>query len=162
MTSPAEAIALLGILTTVERRVETSELTVALRDIVIATERFRLRVARQVFGMGATEMLALGGLAVDGPSTPTAIAERLQITTPSVTELVDRLERNGLARRRPHETDRRKVLVELTDAGLGKAAAVTGRFAEALARSAAGLDDDELHLVLSFLRRATVEVNSVI
>lgn len=147
---------------TVDGPVEMSEITIALRDVVIATERFRLRVAREVFGLGATEMIALGGLAVDGPSTPTAIAERLQITTPSVTELVDRLEEAGLARRRPHATDRRKVLVELTGSGRSKAAMVSGRFAEALARSTADLDGDELGLVLGFLRRAAVEVNAVI
>jgi DNA-binding MarR family transcriptional regulator len=142
-------------------RVEMSEMATALRDVVIATERFRLRVAREVFGMGATEMIALGGLAVDGPSTPTAIARRLQITTPSVTELVDRLERAGLAHRRPHAGDRRKVLVELTDSGHSKAAMVSGSFAEALARSAADLGDDELRLVTAFLRRAAAEVDAV-
>jgi DNA-binding MarR family transcriptional regulator len=137
------------------------EMSVALRGIVIATERFRLRVAREVFGVGATEMIALGGLAADGPSTPTMIAERLQITTPSVTELVDRLERVGVVRRRPHDTDRRKVLVELTDAGHQKAAMISHRFAEALARSAADLTDEECAIVLDFLRRATVEVDAV-
>jgi DNA-binding MarR family transcriptional regulator len=138
-----------------------SEMTVALRDVVIATERYRLRVARQVLGMGATEMLALGGLAVDGPSTPTEIAQRLQITTPSVTELVDRLERARLVRRRPHDSDRRKVLVELTDTGRDKARMVSSRFSEALTRGSAGFTDDECRVVVEFLRLAAAEVDAL-
>jgi DNA-binding MarR family transcriptional regulator len=160
--SRCEAGALLGNLMSVRDRVEMTEMSGALRAVVIATERFRLRVAREVFGMGATEMLALGGLAVDGPSTPTVIAERLQITTPSVTELVDRLERAGLARRRPHDTDRRKVLVELTEDGLGKAAMISGRFARALERSAADLTAEECRLVMAFMQRTSVELNAVL
>ena len=138
-----------------------SDLSLALRNAVIATERYRLRVAREVFGVGATEMLALGGLAVDGPSTPTWIARRLQITTPSVTELVDRLERLGLVIRRPHQSDRRKVLVELTGDGQAKADEVMNRYTEALARTTADLSDDECKLVLAFLQRATTEVNEI-
>jgi hypothetical protein len=46
------------------------ELATALRRMVFASERYRLRVARALMGMGATEMIALGLLAVDGACTP--------------------------------------------------------------------------------------------
>lgn len=45
------------------------------------------------------------------------IAERLLVTTASMTSLLDTLERKGLVRRSPHPRDRRKILVSLTDAG---------------------------------------------
>jgi DNA-binding MarR family transcriptional regulator len=45
------------------------------------------------------------------------IGERLQVHRTSVTGLVDRLEAQGLARRLAHESDRRKTLAEITDAG---------------------------------------------
>src|SRR3954452_9541680 len=46
------------------------------------------------------------------------MGERLQLHPTSVTNIVDRLESDGLVRRTPHPTDRRTTLVEITDAGL--------------------------------------------
>jgi hypothetical protein len=57
------------------------ELATALRRMVFASERYRLRVARALMGMGATEMIALGLLAVDGACTPTELAARLRLST---------------------------------------------------------------------------------
>lgn len=45
------------------------------------------------------------------------LADRLSVTKRNVTSLVDGLEKDGLATRRPHPTDRRSTLVELTTAG---------------------------------------------
>ena len=51
------------------------------------------------------------------PLAPSVIAERLMITTGSMTSLLDTLERRGLVRRQAHPSDRRRLLVELTDDG---------------------------------------------
>jgi MarR family transcriptional regulator, 2-MHQ and catechol-resistance regulon repressor len=64
---------------------------------------------------GARQVLAI----VEGagePLEPTVIAERLLVTTASVTSLLDNLERRGLIRRLPHPEDRRKLLIEITSA----------------------------------------------
>src|SRR5258708_39414229 len=45
------------------------------------------------------------------------IGQRLQVHPTSVTNTIDRLEAQGLARRVPHPTDRRTTLAEITDAG---------------------------------------------
>lgn len=45
------------------------------------------------------------------------MGERLQLHPTSVTNIVDRLEKDGLVRRVPHPTDRRTTLVEITDEG---------------------------------------------
>lgn len=45
------------------------------------------------------------------------MGERLQLHPTSITNIVDRLEADGLARRLPHPSDRRTTLVELTPAG---------------------------------------------
>ncbi len=44
------------------------------------------------------------------------IAERVLITTGSVTSLLDGLEKRGLIRRLPHPHDRRKLLIDITPA----------------------------------------------
>lgn len=51
------------------------------------------------------------------PLSPTAIAERLIVTTASVTSLLDTLERRGLVERRPDPTDRRRLLIVITQDG---------------------------------------------
>ena len=45
------------------------------------------------------------------------IGERLQVHRTSVTNIVDKLEADGLVRRVPHAEDRRATLAEITDAG---------------------------------------------
>ena len=53
----------------------------------------------------------------DRPLSPTTIAERLLVTTASMTSLLDTLERRGFISRSPDPADRRKVLVTLTENG---------------------------------------------
>jgi len=56
-------------------------------------------------------------LAEEGPLKMGDLAKRARMAPRSMTTLVDRLEREGLAMRRPHPTDRRATMIELTDAG---------------------------------------------
>jgi DNA-binding MarR family transcriptional regulator len=53
-----------------------------------------------------------------GPDRMGALGEELGLTPRNMTALVDSMEEEGLVARRAHPTDRRAVLVELTDAGL--------------------------------------------
>ncbi len=62
-------------------------------------------------------MLALKGMPEDARHRIGEVAERLQIQHHSTVELVDRLARRGLIRRRRSEADRREVLLELTPRG---------------------------------------------
>ncbi len=72
----------------------------------------------QPFDLTPSSGLVLGILAdVEAPLPPNQIAERLIISRASVTSLIDSLERRGYVRRLPHATDRRMLLIELTDAG---------------------------------------------
>ncbi|MBW0116729.1 MarR family transcriptional regulator [Pseudonocardia sp. KRD-169] len=59
-------------------------------------------------------MEALSQLFVTESSTPTELARHLHLTTPSVTDLVDRLVSGGLVVRSSHPTDRRKIVVTLS------------------------------------------------
>ena len=127
------------------------EMARAIRAVVIAAENFRLRAARDVLGVGSTEISALFYLFTEGTSTPTELAARLQITTASVTELVERLGRAGLARRAPHPHDRRKVVLSLTETAQRQVGAMFERIAVSTARCTSLLDGDERETVLRFL-----------
>ncbi|MYM33201.1 MarR family transcriptional regulator [Duganella sp. FT50W] len=50
--------------------------------------------------------------------TPTALYERLMLSSGAMTSRLDRLERKGLTERAPAPGDRRSILVRLTPAGL--------------------------------------------
>ena len=69
----------------------------------------------------------LGVLRDRGP-TMNQLAELLGLDKSSVTGLVDRAERRGLVTRVPSTTDRRAVLVNLTEDGRSLASAVSTRF----------------------------------
>jgi DNA-binding MarR family transcriptional regulator len=69
-------------------------------------------------GLSAAGRQALA--VIDGaghPLSPTAISERLVITTASMTSLLDTLERRGLVDRMPDPRDRRRLLISLTAEG---------------------------------------------
>ena len=59
------------------------------------------------------------------------IGERLQVHRTSVTNTIDGLERSGLVRRVPHDTDRRAVLAEILPRGRETAEAATAALHEA-------------------------------
>ena len=54
-------------------------------------------------------------------------SERLQVHPTSITNAVDRLEAAGLVERRPHPTDGRATLIEITDSGRSVALDATAR-----------------------------------
>jgi DNA-binding MarR family transcriptional regulator len=69
-------------------------------------------------GLSLTAAATLANLERSGPQRLTALAVREGVTQPAMTQLVTRLERDGLARRRPDPDDARVVLVTITEAGL--------------------------------------------
>jgi DNA-binding MarR family transcriptional regulator len=76
----------------------------------------RYRASVTDLSASATQALAV----LDGAGEPlpsNTIAERLLVTTASMTSLLDTLEKRGLVERNRHPTDRRKILVSLTDGG---------------------------------------------
>jgi DNA-binding MarR family transcriptional regulator len=71
------------------------------------------------------ETLMLLHFSRDGALPMSAIGRRLQVHPTSTTSAVDRLERQGFVRRRPHPEDRRAVLASITAAGRRVALAAT-------------------------------------
>ena len=69
-------------------------------------------------GLSLSQMHILEILGVHQAMRMKELAERMGVTTGTLTVLVDKLVANGLVQRRPHDTDRRSVLVELTDQGM--------------------------------------------
>lgn len=84
-------------------------------------------------GLTTARAAVLHTLAQRGPTVQRELSEALRCTPRHVTGLVDLLEERGWVARRPHPTDRRARLVDLTEQG----AAVAARM-DAERRAAAG------------------------
>lgn len=68
-------------------------------------------------GIDARELGILLVIASHEPGSQQQVAERLGIDRTSMVAFVDSLESKGLLTRHPHPDDRRRNIVELTDAG---------------------------------------------
>jgi DNA-binding MarR family transcriptional regulator len=84
----------------------------------------------------------------------TELAAQSTLTNSGLTRVVDRLERDGLVRRRPCDHDRRGYWAEATAAGLAKVGAMLPDHLRTVDEAFTGvLDPDELAAFLDTLRR---------
>lgn len=87
-----------------------------MRRILRVTELNARDLARKS-DLTTSQLLVLGYLEENGASLPSAIAKSIDLKQATVTVLVNKLENAGLVTRRRDTEDRRRVWVELTDAG---------------------------------------------
>jgi DNA-binding MarR family transcriptional regulator len=89
-------------------------------DLVHGAAIRLLRVVRRedvAAGLSAPQLSALSVLVFGGPQTMSALATAEQVRPPTMSRLVDDLERLGLAERIAKPGDRRVYVVRVTDAG---------------------------------------------
>jgi DNA-binding MarR family transcriptional regulator len=98
------------------------------------------------------EALVLLTFARTGKLPMRVMGERLQLHPTSVTNIVDRLEADGLVRRTPHPTDRRTTLVEITPAGSALLKEATESVTD-IRFGLAGLTPEEEHQLTDLLSR---------
>jgi DNA-binding MarR family transcriptional regulator len=77
----------------------------------------RVRRVDEESGLTAARLSALSVLVFGGPTTLGALARSEQVSAPTMSRLVDALERDGLAVREPHAEDGRSVVVRATTEG---------------------------------------------
>ena len=97
------------------------------------------------------EALALLHSTMTGSLPMGKIGERLQVHAASVTNTIDRLERDGLVQRTPHPTDGRTTLASITEYGrdlVDRAAAALGSIDFGLH----GVDAGQLQMIETTLR----------
>jgi len=120
----------------------------------LSTEIDRLdQAAADRYGLNRTDMRALDILGRTGPLAPTALARLLGFTTGGVTTVLDRLEKAGYIRRRPDPGDRRRQLVETTQATAARDEEVFGDLIRGTRDLLAEYTHDELLVIRDFLDR---------
>ena len=103
----------------------------------------RLRVEDKAMGLTPPRASVLSVLVFRGPVTMSALAEAEQVRAPTITRLIDGLERRGLVRRVNHPDDGRVQLVEATAAGKRLLQRGRARRVERLMRGIAHLSADD-------------------
>jgi DNA-binding MarR family transcriptional regulator len=107
------------------------ELSVAeLTAVIGAFTRMNIRLP-SIQRLSFTTLSVLHTLATAGPRRLTELAASEQVSQPAITQIVTKLEQDGLVERRPDPSDGRAILVHVTAKG---SAIVDGREAERIAR----------------------------
>jgi DNA-binding MarR family transcriptional regulator len=113
-----------------------------LRLAVVRLNR-RLRAQRTSSSVTLTQYSALSSLKKCGAMTPGELAAKEVVQPPSMTRVIAALEDQGYVSRRPHPTDGRQSIVELTESGDSLVAADISAREAWLDKRLAGLTEAE-------------------
>ncbi|HYS40666.1 MAG TPA: MarR family transcriptional regulator [Pseudonocardiaceae bacterium] len=111
-------------------------------------------------GVVPTDFDCLHLLHRHGPTTAGVLAGHIGLTPGSVSRMIDRLADAGCVKRVPDPHDRRRLLVEPTEAGLAR---ITAYYAGLTARTQENLatfDEDHLRALLRFVEVSTQSVTA--
>jgi DNA-binding MarR family transcriptional regulator len=120
----------------------SSSLAMELRSAVLQLAR-RIRQERSDEAITLSQFAVLGVLDHHGPMTPRKLADHEQIRPPSMTRTLTALADKGYVVKTQHPTDRRQVLIALTDAGLGIVKETRHRRSAWLSRRLAKLEPEQ-------------------
>jgi len=134
-----------------------SALASALRLAVVRLHR-RMRAQRADRLVTISQFAVMSTLDFHGPLTPGELATHEKVQPPSMTRVLSGLEEMGLVARRPHPTDGRQVIVQLTDAGTQHCRDEVRTREAWLSRRVAALDPEDRDV----LRRAVEVINQLV
>jgi DNA-binding MarR family transcriptional regulator len=129
------------------------DVLIALRRYGLENDRFDASVAR-AHDVSMAEMKAIDHIQAEGELTPGQLGERLSLSSGAVTAVIDRLERGGWVERTPHPSDRRSVMVRMSEQSMEAGARIYLPYSEALARAAANLPAASRKAIVDFLNGA--------
>ncbi|WP_018125611.1 MarR family winged helix-turn-helix transcriptional regulator [Desulfovibrio oxyclinae] len=104
-------------------------------------------------GLTLPQMHTLEILGANGPMRMKELAGRMGVTTGTLTVMIDRLVKNGQVERRPHDTDRRSIIVALTESGRALFSEHDDLHLQLTEELTAGLSEGELEAFEATLRK---------
>src|SRR5690349_10021434 len=134
-------------------------LLLACRDLARAMDRFD-EAACAALGLGRSDLRALN-LLEHGPLAASVLAQRLGLTRPAVTALIDRLVGAGYVRRVPVPGDRRAIGVELMPATWSAFARVYRPLGEHVGAATAHLAEPERQATAAAMRSIAAAFDEV-
>ena len=131
------------------------ELFIALRRITRAIDLHSKKLQRET-GLTTSQLLVLEAVVKLDTSTPSNIAKEVQLSQATVTNLVDRMERNKLVLRQKSIADKRVVEVQLTEKGRGMVKLAPEPLQAGFLREYRKLERWEQHQLISSIQRIAV------
>lgn len=131
-------------------RDELAEQTRALQTAVDAVDA----AAAARLGVNRTDLACLDVLMQRGSAAPSELGTALKLTTGSVTTLLDRLVKMGYVTRTPDPADRRKAVIQPTAEARRRLTEIYGPLAEDGRKMIDRYSEDEVKLLLDFMRHA--------
>lgn len=133
----------------------------ALTGWTVLVVQFNGMVAARL-GVTESDLQCLFVLARHGPTTAGTLATQINLTTGSVSRMIDRLHAAGHVTRHPDPTDRRRVFIAPAPASLEQVAACYEPLNARLRAGLDGFDEHHLDLLLGFALAATASTEEEI
>lgn len=127
-------------------QMEIADIALRLNSVSIHVVR-RARRADESLGVPPGQLSALSVLVFGGDRTIAQLAEAEQVTSPTISRIVDGLERAELAERLPHPDDRRAIVVRASRRGRSLMERGRRQRVQLLSDLLARLDHDDLAAV---------------
>ena len=136
------------------------EVVSALSAVTLSSDRLRWELAKRL-QLSALDLRALYTIAAGDEVTPKHLAAALDLTSGSITTLLDRVENKGFVERLAHPQDRRSLIVRLTPAGNSAHAWAGQGYKQAGTAGLGGIENVDLTSLTSFLAAAERSLREV-
>lgn len=134
------------------RPMPDDDLRARVQQIAVRQQAFERHLAREL-AVDDNGLRAMDHLLTSGPSTPTELADRLDISTAALSLVVQRLERAGHVDRQPHPRDGRKVVITPGVGSAARAEALVAPLISGVESLISDLSSADRAVVQSFLDR---------
>jgi DNA-binding MarR family transcriptional regulator len=128
------------------------ELTGELLELSMALDLIGNAAASRI-GINQTDLICLTLLARRGPMSPGQIASALGLTTAAISAMASRLEAGGYAEREIDPSDRRRIVMRASPAGVQQAFGLFDDFFQATVDSLTSTSQADLRKVIALLVR---------
>jgi DNA-binding MarR family transcriptional regulator len=136
---------------------DTDRIVEAILYLYTEGRRVTKEIARH-YGLTGPQVTAVKMLESLGDLSLSALSERMSAKNSTVTGIVDRMERDGLVQRLRSETDRRVVLIRLTEEGAALAKKIPLESMQIFTTALASLTRDEREQLTKLLLKVTDRV----
>jgi len=90
------------------------DLLISLRQIIRATDLHSKQLVKK-YGLTGPQLVVIQVIAREGEISIGSLAKKVSLSQATVTNIVERLEKNGVLKRKKGEADKRRVLVAATE-----------------------------------------------
>ncbi|MFD1136011.1 MarR family transcriptional regulator [Paenibacillus urinalis] len=107
----------------------------------------------------SSQYFILQTLAWEGPQTSTYFAGQLDVTMPAITNLTNKLVNKGYIERRSAESDRRKVILHITDQGMAFEQKMLDKYKELTDGLWSEFSEEEMDLLIASYQKMLKHLN---